>query len=76
MFYIEVMTLVLEEWQQLKSPEGKTVSPALPVLFHVAGRFPLEPDDYVEGTTMRVDRYWDSRRGWQPCVMVELGERF
>lgn len=52
------------------------LSPALPVLFHVAGTKMLEPGDYCEGRVVQLSRYWDGYRGWQPCIMVELGDAF
>lgn len=46
----------------------------IPVLFH-ANRS-LEADTYCVGTGAVIDSFWDGAKGWQPCVMVELGEEF
>ncbi len=64
--------MVLADWQRL-SDRNREISPAWPVFFHVAGERPLQPDDYCEGISMGVDSYWDSQKGWLPCITVELG---
>lgn len=68
------MGLVWGDWLQLKDQRGQAVSPALPVIFHTSNPNGLAWDAYCEGVSVQVDRYWDGRRGWQPCIRVELGE--
>lgn len=69
----EVMCLVLGDWQQLKRQNGQALSPDLPVIFHTSLTEGLAWDTYCEGVSVQVDRYWDGRKGWQPCIRVELG---
>lgn len=60
------------DWQAIQEKmESDTI-----VLFTLAGDKPLRPGDYCEGVSISPSRVWDGRQGWQPCILVELGEPF
>ena len=63
------VTMTAGEWQCLPP-----IAPNTPVLFYSAGG--LAAESYCDGAQVRISRYWDGRRGWQPCVLVELGAAF
>ncbi len=46
----------------------------LPLFFRFAEEGPATIDDYFEGEEVEKSRYWESRNGWHPCVLVTLGK--
>ena len=70
--HIEVTTVTLGDWQRL----AQEMPPETPVIFRYDGRQPMETEDYCDGLRVVPSRMWEGHEGWQPCVLVELGERF
>ncbi len=64
--------MVLGDWQHLLQEHGADT----PILFCLRGEKPLLTDSYCEGLTAALSRMWDRETGWQPCILVELGQVF
>ena len=64
--------MVLGEWQGLV----QRLDAQTPVIFRLQGDQPLSPDGYCEGLSVTPSRMWDRKQGWQPCLLVELGDAF
>lgn len=64
--------MVLGDWQPLLQQHGADT----PILFCLRGEKTLLPDSYVEGLTAAPSRMWNGEAGWQPCILVELGQVF
>ncbi len=69
---IEVNILVLGDWQRL----AQEMPSELPVIFRYDGQKPMETEDYCDGLQVRLSRMWEGHSGWQPCILVTLGESF
>ena len=61
----------LREWDKLL----RKMPPETPVVFYRAGQKALEAGEYCDGLSVTASSFWEGD-GWQPCVLVELGEGF
>lgn len=68
----EVNVLVLGDWQRL----ARELPPETPVIFRYDGKKPMETEEYCDGLRVYPSKLWDGYNGWQPCILVELGECF
>lgn len=64
--------MVLGDWQRL----AQEVPPDTPVIFRYDGRRAMETEDYCDGLQVSLSRMWEGHAGWQPCILVTLGEAF
>ncbi|MBQ5840362.1 MAG: hypothetical protein IIW40_00230 [Clostridia bacterium] len=64
--------MVLGDWQPLLQQYGADT----PILFCLRGEKPLFSDDYAEGLKAVPSHLWNGEAGWQPCILVELGQVF
>jgi len=68
----EVTILVLGDWQRL----AQEMPPETPVVFRYDGQRPMDNEDYCDGLTVAPAQLWQGYDGWQPCILVTLGESF
>ena len=64
--------MVLGDWQRL----AQEIPPETPVIFRYDGRRPMESEEYCDGLQVKPSQMWVGRDGWQPCILVTLGESF
>ena len=71
-FHSEVTILVLGDWQRL----AQDIPPETPVIFRYDGQRPMYDNDYCDGLQVGPSQMWVGHDGWQPCILVTLGEAF
>ena len=62
--------MTVDDWKRIT----ESLSPDIPVIFYNPNNRPLAAESYCDGGSVSISKLWDCRKGWLPCVLVELGK--